>query len=73
MMGYTPPSARIYKHFCPKPSQVTYAQNSTESREEERLNILEQAKKAYNKNLYIENFIFILVHVKFHSLKVIKF
>ena len=32
MMGYTPSSARIYKHFCPKPSQATFAQNSTESR-----------------------------------------
>lgn len=31
--------------FCPKASQITYAQNSTESREEERLNILEQVKK----------------------------
>ena len=27
MMGYTPASERVYKHFCPKPSQATFAQN----------------------------------------------
>ena len=72
MMAYAPSSARIYKHFCPRPSQATFAQNSTKSREEERLNVLDKLRKTCNKNLLIENYILILMPDKFYSLKVTK-
>ena len=71
--GLTPSSARVYKHFCPKPSQATFAQNSDASTEEERLNILEQVKKDLHKKVYIANYVSISVPDRCCSLKVTKY